>query len=58
MLTRETVVPLPAEDISPWTESNQDGIYLFVVLSTLVTYDASESLSSIPIASFALAETT
>lgn len=35
--------PLPAEEVPPWVEGNQIGIYVNAVLATLVIYDASMS---------------
>ena len=42
--TQDTVVPLPADEVSTWVKAQQDGIYTGVVLVTMVVYDASEFL--------------
>ena len=46
--TRDTVLSVPAEETAVWVEATQDGIYVLVVLVTLVTYDARKLCYLIP----------
>ena len=40
--TQDTMIPIPADEVPSWVESDQVGVYTGVVLATMVTYDASE----------------
>ena len=41
--TEETVVVLePADEVPAWVQAERVGVYSFLVLITMVTYDASE----------------
>ena len=37
---KDTVIPLPPEDVPPWVTNDIVGLKLEIVLSTLVVYDA------------------
>lgn len=46
---REAIVSLPALDVPAWVRSNQTGIYLGVVLATIVIYDAGKRPRLVPL---------
>ena len=43
-LSQDTVIPVPVDEVPSWVMNDQIGVYFNVVLATIVTYDAGESL--------------
>ena len=45
LLSRDVAVVLPPDEVPAWYQANVIGVYLGLVLATIVVYDASEYLS-------------